>query len=430
MRRCRLLGHAERLGAHLDPRQGCCRRGQVAGNAGGRVATGQRSSSHLDARSVGLQPGLLGQHRRQGHRALRGAHGVVVVLACRRQLCLRDLVHGACPGEGQEGTLGHGLHVRSGVRRAQVAGPVRFGVIVRTCRGARDHRLEARNHRRGFLDAGDQAVDVGVGPLQGACRRPTSLDEPRLDVREPVRPEEPLQQCSALVRGRAQERGEVPLGQQHDLGELLHPHPQDVGQQLCRLVVAAAAWDPAAVDLLAQQGAGLFGRRPLPTLLRTVPGGGAGHLEAPARRGELAAHLRRQASLGMVAAQPAAGTRTRDPAVEGEAERVQHAGLAGPGRAVQQEQPLRGQGVDVDLLGTREGAERLDPQPVQPHAAPSSRASSAAGRCWSTAVSCRRPPSSASRSSSRSASMAGAPRTWSTKAQQRSTSPRPSTRSA
>ena len=72
--------------------------------------------------------------------------------------------------------------------------------------------------------------------------------------------------------------------------------------------------------------------------------------------------------VGLVGAQPLgvvalAGHR----AVEGEADRVEDAGLAGAGGAREQEQPGRAERVEVDRRGVGERPERRDLQPVQPH---------------------------------------------------------------
>ena len=118
----------------------------------------------------------------------------------------------------------------------------------------------------------------------------------------------------------------------------------------------------------------------------------------------------------VVAAQrgvPQRGPRARHHPVEREADGVEQAGLARAGGPVQQEEPVLGQGVEVDVDPVGERPERLDRDPVQPHASTSSR----------------RTCSSAARSRSRSAGDAGRPRTSARKAQQTSSSSRPATRS-
>ena len=57
-------------------------------------------------------------------------------------------------------------------------------------------------------------------------------------------------------------------------------------------------------------------------------------------------------------------------AVQREADGVEDGGLARAGRPVQQEEPGRGQVVEVDVLGAAEGAEGGEGQPVQPHPRP------------------------------------------------------------
>jgi hypothetical protein len=78
----------------------------------------------------------------------------------------------------------------------------------------------------------------------------------------------------------------------------------------------------------------------------------------PAAGGKLARDARLGRRRGVVAAQPLAvlaGTGHR--AVKGEADCVQNAGLAGTGGAVEEEQTMRAQAVEVNVFGAGEGAE-------------------------------------------------------------------------
>jgi hypothetical protein len=71
----------------------------------------------------------------------------------------------------------------------------------------------------------------------------------------------------------------------------------------------------------------------------------------------------------VVGAQPPGGAALpRDPAVEGEGDRVEQRGLARAGLAVQQEQAL--QVVEDDLLGAGEGTERGQPEAVRAQGLP------------------------------------------------------------
>src|SRR5690606_42014812 len=64
-------------------------------------------------------------------------------------------------------------------------------------------------------------------------------------------------------------------------------------------------------------------------------------------------------------------------AVEREAQRVQYGALARPGRAVDQEQAVGAQALEVDLVRPHEGAEVLEPPARGPHAGtPAAAASS------------------------------------------------------
>ena len=88
----------------------------------------------------------------------------------------------------------------------------------------------------------------------------------------------------------------------------------------------------------------------------------------PALGGKLARDAGFGGGLGVVAAQPLAVLAgTGHGSVEGEADGIQHAGLAGAGGAVQQEQPVRAQPVEVDVLGAGERAERGNFEAVDPH---------------------------------------------------------------
>src|SRR5690606_35123201 len=112
---------------------------------------------------------------------------------------------------------------------------------------------------------------------------------------------------------------------------------------------------------------------------------------------------------------PGGAAHPGDPAVQGEADRVQHRGLAGAGGAVHEEQPGGAEPVEVDLLGAGERAEGLDGEAVQSHQAEASLIRSS---------------SRAVRTSFRSSAEAGAPRAQSTKSNTRSDSARSAGRCA
>ena len=73
---------------------------------------------------------------------------------------------------------------------------------------------------------------------------------------------------------------------------------------------------------------------------------------------------------GVVAAQAVLLAGSRDVAVQGEADGVEQARLAGPGGSVHEEEPGRRDGVEVEGDPAGEGTEGLDLEAVDPHAAP------------------------------------------------------------
>src|SRR5262249_14334278 len=98
---------------------------------------------------------------------------------------------------------------------------------------------------------------------------------------------------------------------------------------------------------------------------------------------------------------------------------VEYGGLARPGGAVQEEDPGRGQRLEVDVLRVRERAEGRDGQAVQSHEATSRTASET------------RTSSNARCSTTRSVGSGPAPpRTWPTKSSAICWSVRPSRRRA
>lgn len=103
---------------------------------------------------------------------------------------------------------------------------------------------------------------------------------------------------------------------------------------------------------------------------------------------------------GMVAAQAVGGADAGHGAVQGEADRVQDAGLPRAGVAAQQEQARAGQGIEIDVFGAGERAECLDSQMVEIH------------QLASRAAAWVRTLSSPSCSRSCSSWVAGRPLTW------------------
>ena len=251
--------------------------------------------------------------------------------------------------------------------------------------------------------AGDPTgVEVGL-PAEGDA----SVMQPALDVVESAGAEELLQQLVAVVGLGPEEVLEPALRQQHDLGELRQVHAEQAADQVTRLVETAGQVSRLVVDDLLEQDRGLLRRGAAAALLRTLPGGGAGQVEASLAERDVEEDARSQARHGIVAAQPlGAAAVAGHLAVEGEAHCVEDARLAGPGGAAQQEEPGVGERVEVDLDRVGEWAERGHRQRVQPHQpATSDRSSSRSSQQASVASS----------SNADSASSAGAPRMAATK---------------
>ncbi|CAM5514426.1 hypothetical protein STENM327S_07012 [Streptomyces tendae] len=285
--------------------------------------------------------------------------------------------------------------------------------------GAEDRLGQSRLARRQFRQlhgvTGGLLHPVRVGQQGGVALADPGLGgaapfgEALLHLGEPAGVEEPSQELAARLRVGSQEAGEVALGQQHDLAELLPAHAEQLRDLLADLLVGAAEVLPGAGRrvVLAQPGLRLVDGRALAAELRALPGRLPGDLQPAPRDGQLQPHLGAGADGRVVAAQrhalAAALPGARHRAVQGVADGVQDGGLAGAGGAVQQEQPGGRQLVEVDALRGAEGPEGGDVQPVQPHRATSRTLSSA------------RTASKASRSTPCSWSSGPAPRTWVTK---------------
>ncbi len=255
---------------------------------------------------------------------------------------------------------------------------------------------------------------VGVGEQRGVAvphlglGRASALGEALLDLGETMGVEETAQQLAARLGVGAQEAGEIALGQEDHLAELLAAHAEQLGDLLADLLVRAAEVlpGPGLPVVLAQPALRLVERRAGAALLGALPGRLPGDLQPASGDGQFEADLRTRAGRGVVAAQGhalAALPGARHGAVEGVADGVQYGGLAGAGGAVQQEESGRGQCVEVDALRVTEGPEGRHVETMEPHRATSRTASSA------------RTVSNASRSTPCSCSSGPAPRTCATK---------------
>ncbi len=105
--------------------------------------------------------------------------------------------------------------------------------------------LGALGQPGGFDHAGRVGVDLLLQDGQPGVRVPPKPGEPFLDVAEPAGVEQSLEQVFAIRGVGAQEPGEVALGQQHDLEELIGGHAEQIPDRLADVV-----------------GAGQVGRRP------------------------------------------------------------------------------------------------------------------------------------------------------------------------
>ncbi len=347
------------------------------------------------------------------------------------------------PREGLTRQLGHARH--GAVERSAGGGGVEVAParcehcfdrgalgIVRIARAARVGAALRRRWHRERLEVADQVVDpsgargeLGPGRRHLARELATTGRQPVLDVGEAAGVEQPLQQAAAILRGGPQEGGELALGQHHHLGELLEAEADHVVDHLGHLVEPRAPVDPLAARQLLQEHLRLDGGLPVTPALGPAERGAAGDPQPTAGRGEFELHLRDHVGGGVVAAQRAARTRARagHGGIQGEADGVEDAGLAGAGGAVDQVQPGWSQLVETHLLGAGERAERGHPQLVQPHATP--RALRPALPSSSRRDRSRRDSSTARASNARSASSASAPpRTCDRKSQHSSRSSR------
>ncbi len=245
--------------------------------------------------------------------------------------------------------------------------PVLGGVVAQSMRPHDRFGVGARLEAGGRADLGEEQVDGTLLFLEaGGCGTAPVL-EPAFDGAESGGVEQPLEQLAAVLAVGAQELRELALRQQHDLEELLGAHPEqppdglpDVGQPgevLTRAVEPGQARFGVLLD------------GPGSAQLRTLVVGAAHDPQPPAGDGRLEAHLGCGAGGGVIGQQPApVGAGPGHRAVQGERHRIEDEGLAGAGAAVQQEQSVGAEFVEVHPHGVGERAERGDLQLVQPHA--------------------------------------------------------------
>ena len=159
---------------------------------------------------------------------------------------------------------------------------------------------------------------------------------------------------------------------------------------------------------------------PVPRALGRSCAGLRVNAPAPSAEGHLELDLGADRRVGVVGPQaPRAAADTRHPAVQREADAVEQGGLARPRLAVEQEQPVGSERVEVDLDLAGEGPEGAQPDAVGPHAdAPASRPASSA--CASSARS--------SSSAAPASDVEPPQRTWRTNSVTTARSSRPATR--
>ena len=219
-----------------------------------------------------------------------------------------------------------------------------------------------------FAEPADEIGDrllVGLGLL---AEGEAALAQPLLDVLEAAGAEELLEDLVTVLGAGSQEGLELALRQHRDLAELVEVETNEVADEVAGLVEPGRAGRPGAVDALADRDGGLLGGHAGAAELGALPGGRARDPEPAAGQRRLERDLGGDSGLGLVGAQPLGGAAVAGHvAVQREADGVEHAGLAGPRGAAEQEQPGRRQGVEVDVDGAAERAERGDPQVVEPH---------------------------------------------------------------
>ena len=204
--------------------------------------------------------------------------------------------------------------------------------------------------------------------------------------------EEGLEQGFALLGLGAQHLGEAALGQQDHLAELGRIQPHD-SLHLPGDLAGAAGHGLLLRSQHPEQG----GRRQLlggaaPPQLGGGVRRGAFHPVAGATGGEVELHPRHRLGWGVVGAEALHAPLPRHFAIEGEAHRIEQEGLAGAGAAVDQEEALVAEGVEVDGHPFGIGAEGLDHEVVGLHRSlPRPAASRARRRRSSSALLAGRP---------------------------------------
>jgi len=223
-----------------------------------------------------------------------------------------------------------------------------------------------------LLDAFGQAQDVGAGLVARLGGEGFAGGEEFFDEAEAAGAEEGAEQDAAFGCVGAQELGELVLREQDDLAELLPGQAQEGLDLFSGFLVGLDDAFPLAVsvfveDPLVQVGFGLLVDQFCAVAqVGSLLGGDSADLQALAGEGYFQGHFAPQVGGRVIAAQPHVAF-VRRQAVEGEADGGEQGALAGAGVAVQEEQAVGGQGVEVDGVLAGEGAEGLQAQGVQTH---------------------------------------------------------------
>ncbi len=234
-------------------------------------------------------------------------------------------------------------------------------------------RQRVRRQPRGRLDPGpvrdpvDQPLHrrlSGLGVLASPAR---VLVHPLLDACVTIGVEQPLEHVVAVLAARLQEPLELALRQHRHLLELRRLHAHQLGHHQPHLGGPGGQEVLLPGGELEQDGGRLLGGRPFTTALRPRPLRRASYDEAPVADAEVEDHLGTQVVGGVLRLERLDPPHAGDLAEEGEADGVEDARLAGSRRAGEQEQAGVVEGVEVDVLGAGERAERRHGELVQLH---------------------------------------------------------------
>ena len=193
---------------------------------------------------------------------------------------------------------------------------------------------------------------VDAGPGRGPL-----IGQPLLGGGEATDVEERAQQLGPVLRLGAEEAGEVPLGQQHHLAELVDARARAATRRYSEPSSIRVLTGSHPPSVAAAPQLGLLGRPALAALLRPLLLGTAG--DASRRPHRVSSSSPRSGwRRRVVAAQPLPLTAgAGDRAVEGEHDGVQQSSCRS-GRAPEQEEPVAADLVEVDLCACRRTARR------------------------------------------------------------------------